>query len=39
MKGITNYKPTGYEKRAFQSTDKLARKIKGDIKRFSKGKR
>lgn len=39
MKGVTSYEPKGFEKKAFQKTDALARKIKADIKKFSKGRK
>lgn len=39
MKGITNYKPTGYEKKLFQKTDKIAREAKARLKKFSSNRK
>ena len=39
MKGITNYQPRGFERRAFQKTDALARRIKTSYKKFPKNKK
>ena len=39
MKGITNYKPRGFEAKAFQRTDKKAREATARIKKFAKGRR
>lgn len=39
MRGITNYRPKGFEKAAFQRTDKLAREAKARLERFAKGRK
>lgn len=39
MKGITKYRPEGYEKGLYQKTDKMAREATARLKKFAKGKR
>lgn len=39
MKGITKYRPTGFEKEAFQRTDKKAREATARLEKFAKGRK